>query len=417
MVAWFIAAFSWLGHSALAVRFPFILAEALAALFLGAAAVELSGNVRAGAAATILFTFVPQLRFMIGEALPDGPYLLFWAMALWLPTRIMKRQSMTDIVLLGLALGGAVLSRAFGWWVVLGILLYFLSTDRTILRRRVWISFLIAAVLYAPFVTWNAAHDWVNLSFTLRERLRPHDLFRADYSTFASIRTVLLVAIFWLVCYYTAIRRGYSLVAWTALPFATFLAALSVFKVVESYWLLGPFASACVGIGAAYADAAFVWKRVLGIVWGAAAAYTVATAIFPVLPESAQAKLLDDSHGALRGPAYSEVFGYAPLSRDVLSISNGHVTALTDRYEIASELLWNGVDSRTIVSRQEWQWRLWYGTKLPPRALVVTYYPLNQDPLLLRRLRRTYASIVSAGMLRSSFAHVASHHFYLAWVQ
>jgi len=87
MVAWLIALTAPFGSSELAVRIPFIACEALAAIALGYAAIVLTGEARAGAAAAIIFSFIPQTRLMIGEALPDGPYLLFWALTLLFAAR------------------------------------------------------------------------------------------------------------------------------------------------------------------------------------------------------------------------------------------------------------------------------------------------------------------------------------------
>src|ERR1700722_9281182 len=79
MVAWLIALGSLFGHSYGAVRLPFIIAEALAALAAGMAAKILTGSSRAGAYAAIVFALIPQTKLEFAECIPDGAYITSWA--------------------------------------------------------------------------------------------------------------------------------------------------------------------------------------------------------------------------------------------------------------------------------------------------------------------------------------------------
>lgn len=418
-VAWLIALTSVFGNSSLAVRLPFIICEAVAAYAVGRAALILSDDARAGTAATVAFLLIPQGRLAIGEALPDGPYLACWGLALWFAAGAAKRPSPGAMVPLGFALGGALLSRFFGWALVAGIIAFALApAQRYLWKDGLWLALLIAGALYAPFIVWNATHGWANLAFTLAHRQPLHGFSAQRVEVVTSLRFVVFAVLLWIVGIFTTIRPRYALLAWTALPFPAFLAFLSFFESVESYWILGPLTSLCVAIGIAYARQPNARKRgwlLAGIV---PAAYTVASAMFVALPEGAQAALLRTSGGALKGPFYSQAFAFAPLSGDVRRALASGTPALTDRLEIASELTYNG-GSALIVggAPQVGQWRAWHFGDIPRRTLLVTFGPLAQNRDLSARLARAFARVSAGPILHYRFARTAAATFYTAWCE
>jgi len=419
-VAWLIASSAWLGNSALAVRLPFIICEAVAAFAVGRAALALSEDPRAGTAATVAFLLIPQGRLAVGEALPDGPYLATWALALWLTAEAAKRASRRTMILLGLALGGALLSRFFGWAIVFGICAYALiPKPRTLWSNGLWIALLIAAALYAPFVVWNAAHAWSNFAFTFSNRQPLHGFSAQRIEIVTSLRFVLLAIVLWIVAFFTILRPRYALLAWTALPFPTCLAILSFFQTTESYWILGPLTSVCVGIGIAYTRQTAAWKRTLLIVAAIPAAYTITSALFVALPERAQAWTLHASHGALKGPFYSQAFAFAALADDVARLSSASSAAvITDRLEIASELTYHGVTASIIGGApQVAQWAAWYGTNVPSRALLVTFNPAEQDVELSRRMHAAFERVSAHSLLRYRFAGTEGATFYVTFCE
>ncbi|HEV2261352.1 MAG TPA: glycosyltransferase family 39 protein [Candidatus Rubrimentiphilum sp.] len=372
-VAWLIAAGSWLGHSALAIRLPFILCEGLAAIVVGLTVLTLSGSQRAASVGAIMFALIPQLRWTIGEALPDGPYVLCWAAALWFAARAAKKARLDDIVLLGIALGGALLSRFFAWALLGGIIAYSLMPrTRFLWRRHFWVAPLLAAILYVPFLVWNANHQWANFMFTLQTR-HPMEGFSFNHlGVDSTVRYLLFAIAFCAVGYWATIsERAWPLLAWTALPFPLALAALSFFQPVDSYWLLGPFASLCAGIGLAF-DRLKLPVRALGAVgWVAAFGATVYVAAAGAWMPSA------------RFGGESAI--YAPLARDLLSVTRGSQTPVfANSYELASELVYYGLPVRLRGnSPQAREWSFWGQTPLPPRALLVlnAATPLERNEL------------------------------------
>jgi len=420
-VAWLIASMSWFGQSPLAVRLPFILCEALAALAVGRTAVVLSNDPRSATAASVLFILLPQPRFALGEALPDGPYMLCWALTLLLATRATQQFRRSDMIYLGLALGGALISRFFAWALLAGVVIFMLAPERRHLwKRGFWIALVVAGLLYTPVIVWNATHGWANFIFTLHYRL-PFNAFSPARSLyFSSLRTQVFATVLWVVAIYTTIRPKYPLLAWTALPLTTAFECLSFFQTVESYWLLGPFTSLCVAIGIAYTRLQPVWKRVSLALWTVPAVYTMAAVLFWALPEPAQATMLKASNDALKGPLYSPISVDRQLATDVRALAQAHAAAvLTDRYELASELLYNGVEAHIFgPAPQVDQWYAWYHAgAISQRVLVLTIGRLAPGDELSRRLARAFESIRPGPDLHYTFAGTSAATFYTTWCE
>jgi hypothetical protein len=396
-----------------------VLCEAIAALAAGRATALVANSARAGTIAALLVALIPQTKLAIGEALPDGAYMAAWALALWGAVALDRRPAVRNATGLGLALAATVLSRTFGWALAFGIFAWSIEPVR---RRRLWPllagSAAIVAAAYAPFIAWNAAHDWENFAFTFHTRqhfgLAAERL--ADVSTVRfAVYALLLAAVTWFV----ALRRAprVTLVAWTALPLPAALLVLSFFTTTESYWIIGPAVSVALGAGVFLDRTAPIWRRaVLGIL-GVGTAYATVTALFLTLPESAQAAAFARVP-ALRQPLASGVYTYRPLAARVreLAAANHDAVILTDRYETSAELLWYGVDSQIAIALpQQAQWMRWYGGgPAAQHALLVTFAaPLGADPALQRTLASTYAHVTALPNIALTYAGVREDVYYV----
>ncbi len=418
MVAWLIALTAPLGAQPGFVRLPFVVCEAVAAFAAGAAAERLARDPRAGAAAAIAFTLVPQTKLAFAAASPDGPFSACWALSVYLLARMERAPpSRRLLVALGAALGGALLSRAFGWALVFGVAAYACGRDRSALRARLWIAFAIAAALYAPFVYWNATHGWANVGFTLHDRqpFEPFALRRA--AVLSTARLLVVAALMWLAAFFVALRPRRPLLAWTALPLPTVLAAISLSYPVESYWVLGPATALCAGIGIEFRT----WsRRVRGMLLalaGGGFAYVTLAALFVALPEGAQARLLRPGSGALRGALYSGAFAYAPLAHTIGALATArHAGVLTDRNEIAAELTYEGLHPFLVGPAQARQWREW--RTAPPqvsRVLFISYAPLQTATGEGNAVARAFRLLMPGPTLQPRFAGFVADSFYTLW--
>src|SRR5262249_37271067 len=111
---------------------------------------------------------------------------------------------------------------------------------------------------------------------------------------------------------------------------------------------------------------------------------------------------------------------YRPLSADVAALTRAHgAGALSDRFEIASELAYFGLDAR-IVGRtpQVRQALRWHPRdRVPSRALAGSFSPLNKGGGLRRTLTEAYASLRPGPVLRYEHADGTLAVFHTMWCE
>lgn len=106
-------------------------------------------------------------------ALPDGPLLFFWLLtlerlAVALEVVGPSRGRFWPWVGVGLAWGGALLSKYHGIFLPAGVLLYLLvePSARVWLKRPgPYLGVAIGVVVFSPVIVWNAKHGWVSFLF------------------------------------------------------------------------------------------------------------------------------------------------------------------------------------------------------------------------------------------------------------
>ena len=104
-------------------------------------------------------------------ALPDGPLLFFWLLTLDRLAAALDAPHSGRTwpwVQVGLAWGGALLSKYHAVFLPVGMLLYTLvePTARRWLRRPgPYVASAVGLAAFAPVVGWNATHGWVSFLF------------------------------------------------------------------------------------------------------------------------------------------------------------------------------------------------------------------------------------------------------------
>jgi len=102
-------------------------------------------------------------------ALPDGPLLFFWLLTLdRLIVALEMPERRGEWLLVGLAWGGALLSKYHAVFLPVGTLLYMLlepSARGWLKRPGPYIAVGIGLSLFSPVLYWNAQHDWVSFVF------------------------------------------------------------------------------------------------------------------------------------------------------------------------------------------------------------------------------------------------------------
>jgi len=123
-------------------------------------------------------------------ALPDGPLLFFWLLTL---DRLAVAVDAPDAAgvrawgAVGLAWGGAMLSKYHAVFLPAGALLYLAaepSARRWLRRPGPYLAAAVGLLAFAPVVWWNAAHGWASFAFqggraVGAARFRPETLLAA----------------------------------------------------------------------------------------------------------------------------------------------------------------------------------------------------------------------------------------------
>lgn len=166
------------GPSPFFVRLVPVLAGGVATLAAAAIARRIGGGSAARTAA-IVFALMPLAATGLVLATPDAPLLATTAVALWFVVRALQAEARSAAstlewcgagVMLGLAFTSKYTSILLPITVVVAIVL------RPSLRNRLrepgpYLACLLATLVFAPVLLWNADHDWISFRFQLQHGL------------------------------------------------------------------------------------------------------------------------------------------------------------------------------------------------------------------------------------------------------
>ena len=120
-------------------------------------------------------------------ALPDGPLLFFWLLTLdRLAVAVETPDRLKLWAMVGLAWGGALLSKYHAVFLPAGLLVYIAieRSARPLLRRPgPYLAVLIGVAAFVPVLWWNAQHGWASFLFqggraVAKLRINPLSLLR-----------------------------------------------------------------------------------------------------------------------------------------------------------------------------------------------------------------------------------------------
>ncbi len=240
LIAWAIAASTALfGDGMLAVRLPTLLCYPASALLIFLAARRLyrdeDGGERIALVAAAAYATLPTVSFYSWAATTDALLILCWALGTYALICVRSppggRRSgdggrWRDWLLLGAAVGLGTLAKyamlVFGASAAVWLLL----EQRALLRSaKPWAAVALAAVIVAPNIIWNAAHDFPTVRHTAEIAHLDDALFHFKpllefaSSQFAVFGPILMAA---LVVLLVGLRRGadprLKLLLWLGLP-------------------------------------------------------------------------------------------------------------------------------------------------------------------------------------------------------
>ena len=424
MVAWTIAAFSVFGHTPGLVRVGFVLCGLVASLAIAACAIEITGDRRAGAVAALALALTPLASLAFGSASPDGPYLMFWTLALWLGARAFKRDDLVDWTLFGVAIAGVLLSRVLGFALLFGIVGYALTPGvRHVWRRGMPLALVVCALLFSPFVAWNASHDWVTFAFAVVHRHQESHSFDVRrvaellLTQFAAYSPGIFVAI--VIC---AFRPRNAFLAWTAIPMLVIVTALAFVEKVEIHWIFGAVASLAAMLGIVFAQISnrmkIVWTTIC-VVPGAILVPAILAVSFAPIPIY---EFINRETGAqLRNGGPFEIMTYAMVAKDAAKLARDRdAIVMTDGYGLSSVMDFDSGIAPVVIG-YDWQGResrTWYpDAERPTRALFVDKEPLATRPDIALHLQRACARVVDGGVHPYRFGGTTPRAYYFTWCE
>jgi dolichol-phosphate mannosyltransferase len=174
MVAWLIhGCTAVLGQTEFAVRAGALLCGLIASFFMYRLTRNLFGA-DAALAALLLAQGLPFF-FLAGMLMtPDAPLTAAWAASLYFLERALVRGKISSWWFAGIALGLGLISK-YSILMLGAVAALFMLWDAA--SRRWWARFapygagLIALLIFAPVIIWNAEHDWASFAFQTSRRL------------------------------------------------------------------------------------------------------------------------------------------------------------------------------------------------------------------------------------------------------
>ena len=380
-VAYTIFAFSWLGANPFAVRLGFVLCGVIATVAVAKTATRLAGgDHRAGAVSALALTLTPLTSIAFGSASPDGPYLATWALTMYCAVRAFGSGARRDYAYLGLMMGAALLTRMFAFALVFGIVAYALAPERRRLwGAGLWLALAIAAVVYAPFMYWNATHQWASFAFALVERhesqwswYRPLSLYLVNAAAYSPG--------LWIGALLCIVRARNALLNWTAVPLIGLLTLLAFHERIEIHWMFGGYLSLCIALGIVYVELAPRAR----IVWASAAAVP-ALILFPLIFIAATApgfvyEQFVRTGSTLRNTGAFEIFTVPSLAHDVRNMMEANrAMVVSDGYGLSSTLdFYGGVPPVVIgYNPQGQEAKRWYDAGAQPSLILF----VDKEPL------------------------------------
>ena len=158
-------AMSELSSSLTVIRLPSALAAGTTVVLTGALAFELGGRPRAQLVAAGCMA-VASMTLVTGHLLSTSTFdLLVWTAVTWLVVRALRTGDRRLWPVAGVVLGLGLLNKPLPAFLAVGLLAgVVIAGPRSLLRDRwVWAGAAIAALLWLPWVLWQADHGWPQL--------------------------------------------------------------------------------------------------------------------------------------------------------------------------------------------------------------------------------------------------------------
>jgi hypothetical protein len=169
LIAWLIGATTALcGDSAFCVRLPSPLMHMATALVIYAIAAKLHSR-RVGFWAALVYAIMPGTSISATLMSTDVPLLLLWALALLALVYHVERPSLAAGLALGVAIGLGLNAKYAMAYFILCYAVYAVVSPQarlTLKHPGTWLALVVALLLIAPNLAWNAEHAFATFEHT-----------------------------------------------------------------------------------------------------------------------------------------------------------------------------------------------------------------------------------------------------------
>ncbi len=169
MIAWVIALFTSLcGENEICIKLPALILYPITSIFIYLTAKELFEE-RTAFWSGVAFLTLPAVSLSSLIISTDVVLLLFWAMALYFFIKAINSNKNLYWALAAVAAGAGLLSK-YTMIIFLLSVFCFLALDpryrRHLKNPKLYLTILIAAIIYFPNLVWNAAHQYISFVHT-----------------------------------------------------------------------------------------------------------------------------------------------------------------------------------------------------------------------------------------------------------
>jgi hypothetical protein len=247
MVGWWVAAGLWIvGDTPLGIR----LLPVFSAL-VGSAALWRTGFLLFGArvAGWAVLFFNASLLIGIGSLLatPDAPSVFFWGLTIWALAELQAGRNANWWLAVGLFAGLGLASKYSVLFLGAGIVLWLAlvpDARRWWANWQLWAGGLLACLIVAPMVLWNADHEWASFIKQFGRAVPEGWSTKYIFEFLGAVIGLLnpLVAVLAALGLARAVRgarRGEAalgLLIWTCVPFFVYLLLHSLHSRVQGNW-------------------------------------------------------------------------------------------------------------------------------------------------------------------------------------
>lgn len=177
-----------LGDSLLAIRFLPALLGSITVFISGKIAKELGGGIFAQSAVAICVIIAPINLALNSYYSMNSFDIFFWALSFYVLILIIKNGNKNLWYLLGLIIGLGLMNKIsmlwFGGGLFVGLLL---TKHRKLLKNKEpWIAFLIAGIIFLPYIIWQIQHNYPTLEF-MRNALKDKYVLQSPLDFFKSL--------------------------------------------------------------------------------------------------------------------------------------------------------------------------------------------------------------------------------------